>query len=153
MLKPRLHRLEWTYTSSPIYFITACTDRRRPLLAKDGVHRSFRVFAEEALNHRVWVGRYVLMPDHLHLFAGFADGSPKLSDWVSALKRTLSVALPYTRFPAPHWQKGFFDHALRSAESYGQKWAYVRDNPVRAGLVTVATDWAYQGEIFQIGML
>lgn len=87
------------------------------------------------------------MPDHLHLFAGFADGSPKLSDWVSALKRTLSAALPYAQFPAPHWQKGFFDHVLPSNESYAAKWEYVRLNPVLAGLVMRAEDWPYQGEI------
>jgi hypothetical protein len=33
---------------------------------------------------------------------------------------------------------GFFDHILRTDESYAQKWNYVRDNPVRAGLVRTA---------------
>ena len=36
---------------------------------------------------------------------------------------------------------GFFDHVIRSEESYEQKWVYVRDNPVRAGLVRSAEDW------------
>ncbi|MFB3881745.1 MAG: hypothetical protein ACE149_10800 [Armatimonadota bacterium] len=39
---------------------------------------------------------------------------------------------------------------LRSGESYGQKWEYVRMNPVRAGLVANPDDWPYQGEIVQI---
>ena len=30
----------------------------------------------------------------------------------------------------PHWQEGFFDHLLRSSESYDQKWDYVRGIPV-----------------------
>ena len=33
------------------------------------------------------------------------------------------------------WQEEFFDHVLRSSESYSQKWNYVKENPVRAGLV------------------
>jgi hypothetical protein len=37
----------------------------------------------------------------------------------------------------PDWQKGFFDHVLRSQESAGEKWKYVRENPVRAGLVGI----------------
>jgi hypothetical protein len=45
------------------------------------------------------------------------------------------------------WQPGFFDHLLRNTESYGQKWEYVRENPVRAGLVARAEDWPYHGEI------
>ena len=48
------------------------------------------------------------------------------------------------------WERGFFDHVIRNAESYAQKWDYVRQNPVRAGLVERAEDWPYQGEIVQI---
>jgi putative transposase len=51
---------------------------------------------------------------------------------------------------SPIWQRGFFDHLLRSAESYAQKWNYVRENPVRAGLVTNAGDWPYSDEIVVI---
>jgi REP element-mobilizing transposase RayT len=48
------------------------------------------------------------------------------------------------------WQPGFFDHLIRNDESYGDKWNYVRENPVRAGLVASAADWPYQGEIVYI---
>jgi len=48
------------------------------------------------------------------------------------------------------WQRGFFDHFLRNEESYGQKWNYVRENPVRAGLIQRFEDWPYAGEIVQI---
>jgi hypothetical protein len=47
-------------------------------------------------------------------------------------------------------EEGFFDHLLRSNESYSQKWNYVRENPLRAGLVKSAADWPYQGEIIHI---
>jgi hypothetical protein len=36
---------------------------------------------------------------------------------------------------------------LRSSESYSEKWDYVVENPVRAGLVGRADDWPYAGEI------
>jgi len=48
------------------------------------------------------------------------------------------------------WQPGFFDHLLRNDESYAQKWEYVRQNPVRAGLVDSAAAWRYQGKIVTI---
>ena len=35
----------------------------------------------------------------------------------------------------------------RSNESYSEKWNYVFDNPVRAGLVSKAQEWKYAGEI------
>ena len=48
------------------------------------------------------------------------------------------------------WQDGFFDHLIRNSESYGQKWAYVHENPVRKGMVAKAEDWPFGGEIVPI---
>ena len=50
-------------------------------------------------------------------------------------------------FPQPIWQKGFFDHLLRSEESYDEKREYVLNNPIRAGLVQKPDDWDYWGYI------
>jgi hypothetical protein len=41
-------------------------------------------------------------------------------------------------------KKVVFDHLLRSDESLSEKWAYLRQNPVRAGLVVNADGWPYQ---------
>jgi len=41
------------------------------------------------------------------------------------------------------WQEGCFDRLLRSDES-SRKMEYLRQNPVRAGLVEHAEDWPYQ---------
>jgi putative transposase len=150
MFKPRLRRLDWVYTPSPLYFLTACTLGRRKCLDNDPVHQCFIAFASRATQQGVWVGRYVLMPDHLHIFAAFAPQALTLSDWMKALKRTLAKTLRQAQVPPPHWQKGFFDHVLRSEESYHLKWAYVRENPVRAGLVSRADRWPYQGEIHSL---
>jgi len=85
------------------------------------------------------------MPDHVHLFVR-GDPGFVLSKWVSGLKRAMSVAVEKHRL----WQPGFFDHVLRSAESYSEKWHYVRENPVRAELVDDAAKWPYQGEVVLI---
>ena len=60
-----------------------------------------------------------------------------------------AVLIPKRFSPAATtlWQREFFDHILRSDESYSQKWNYVRDNPVRAGLASTADEWKYAGEI------
>ncbi len=44
-------------------------------------------------------------------------------------------------------QAEFFDHVLRSSESYSQKWDYVKENPLRAGLVESSDEWTWQGEV------
>ena len=86
------------------------------------------------------------MPDHLHLFVWLA-AETDLAAWVQALKTVLGKELLRLGHPKPHWQEGFFDHLLRSDESYGEKWEYVRQNPVRKGLCVRAEDWPYQGEV------
>ena len=47
----------------------------------------------------------------------------------------------------PVWQSDTFDHILRNKKSYAEKWIYVRENPVRSGLVKMADEWPWQGEI------
>jgi hypothetical protein len=47
----------------------------------------------------------------------------------------------------PIWQRSFWDTQLRRGDRYEDKWEYVRNNPVRHGLVARAEDWPYAGEI------
>jgi putative transposase len=151
MYKPRLQRLRWLFSDRPIFFVTAATQGRRRLLAQERLHQAFLTFCQKAAGRGVFVGRYVLMPDHLHLFVAIAPGGVSLSKWVQILKVTLGKELREQGHAGPFWQKGFFDHVLRSEESYEHKWTYVRENPVPAGLLGCADQWPYQGEVFRLG--
>ena len=63
---PRLGRL---FETSPLYFVTFCTHLRKPYLARDKVHAAFVAYSERAQREfNIAVGRYVIMPDHVHLF-------------------------------------------------------------------------------------
>jgi len=78
-------------------------------------------------------------------------GAKALPRFVQAWKQWTSKRIGgELKFPAPIWQKEFFDHVLRSSKSYSQKWEYVRENPVRAGLVAPADQWAWQGQIEEL---
>jgi REP element-mobilizing transposase RayT len=90
----------------------------------------------------------VILPDHLHLFVRLPV-TVKVSDWIGTMKRILARAVE-NGSSDPIWQRGFFDHILRSNESYAEKWKYVRENPVRAGLVKNADNWPFCGEIVNI---
>jgi REP-associated tyrosine transposase len=145
-LPPRLRSI---FAHNPLFFVTFCTYERQRLLASDTVHTAFVSFATRAhLEQNVAVGRYVIMPDHVHFFVRRPD-ELELGRWVGMLKQALAKHIASSG-TSPIWQRGFFDHLLRSDESYGDKWNYVRENPVRAGLVTRADDWPYSGEIVVI---
>jgi putative transposase len=132
----------------PFYFVTFCVRNRRPILSNSAVHEAFLIFARRARDeHGVAVGRYVLMPDHAHLFVILPEPGPSLASWVGQLKRRLGITLAELGNPPPIWQEGFFDHLMRGADSYSEKWAYVRENPVRAGLCAKPEEWSYAGEV------
>jgi putative transposase len=130
-------RLGRVFDTSSLYFVTCCTHGRRSCLARKEIHAALLFFAERDFG--IVVGRYAIMPDHVHLFVrGGADFV--LGRWVGMLKQSLGKASSLSRKNTQIWQEGFFDHVLLSNESYAQKWEYVRENPVRAGLVSRSED-------------
>jgi REP element-mobilizing transposase RayT len=146
-----LHRLDQVWVEPAIYFVTTCVAERAPVLANDfaaGVLHG--QFAQAPRRYGWRVGRYVIMPDHIHFFCapgGERDPS-SLSVFVGGVKMwSARSILAVAKRKPPLWQGEFFDRLLRSDESYESKWAYVRDNPVRGGLVEKAEDWPHAGEI------
>jgi REP element-mobilizing transposase RayT len=114
---------------TPLYFVTINLLLKRPLLAHDSVHTAFCSYAERGLAFNVATGRYVLMPDHLHVFVRIGPDMT-LRRWASGLKQSLGKAMcalghEPTTMPGvklkSFWQPGFFDHLLRRDESYAQK--------------------------------
>jgi REP-associated tyrosine transposase len=142
-----LARLDRIYVCHPIYFVTASTADRKRILAHPRIHAALVTFAQEGRAHGAWIGRYVLLPDYCHLFVACDHERISLSTWAKSFKNAISAELRHMGIESPHWQKGFFDHLLRSEESAAEKWEYVRDNPVRAGLVVDVNDWKFAGEI------
>ncbi|WP_269539892.1 REP-associated tyrosine transposase [Cerasicoccus fimbriatus] len=133
------------FNRANIIFLTVCTAQRKPILANHAAHERLRQCWQEADHWRV--GRYVIMPDHIHLFCSPArvDHLP-LKKWVAYWKSTASRQWP-AKEDQPIWQMDGWDRQLRSGESYSAKWLYVRNNPVRHGLVDSPENWPFQGEL------
>jgi putative transposase len=152
-------RLEKLFVRWPLYFITFnASVRRQRLLDNAPCLAAFVGYARAGTERGVGVGSFVIMPDHVHLF-GRLPHDIGLGRWIGGLKRSMGAVLLTSGIPRPripqsrkhgYWQPVFFDHVLRSDDSYEEKWEYVRMNPVRAGLVRHPDDWPYQGEIMPI---
>jgi putative transposase len=133
------------YNVPVIVFVTVCSKGHKRIFADPGAQRTIQA---AWLGSRNWlVGRYVLMPDHVHLFCGPAALAPEsLQNWVAFWKSSAARHWPRPH-DAPIWQRHCWDTQLRRGESYKEKWDYVVTNPVRAGLVAKSEDWPYQGEM------
>jgi REP element-mobilizing transposase RayT len=126
-------------------FLTVCTRNREKWLATHEVHALLRAVWTDA---SAWlVGRCVIVPDHLHLFAGPNGQGVVFDNWSSTGSRS-SASATSTRLTAG--SRTTPDRRLRDGESYEQKWEYTRGNPVRHGLVKRVEDWPYQGELNQL---
>ena len=66
---------------------------------------------------------------------------------VGAAGRSQFIATDKAIRNPPLFQRDCWDRQLRTGESCAQKWEYVRNNPVRKGLVANADDWPYQGRM------
>lgn len=145
-----LRRLPLVWQKQPVYFVTTCVASRRPVLAEPENHAILHEeWSDMHARHGWMVGRYVVMPDHVHFFISPLPSTETLLNQVVGKWKewTAKRILQVTGGSSPFWQPEFFDHLLRSEDSLAEKWTYVRENPVRAGLVTRAEDWPYAGSI------
>lgn len=144
---PRLRRLREIFPDQPISFVTACTQDRRHLLAFPEVKQAVEEFGSVGPELGAWLGSYVLMPDHVHAFVVLDAQRCDLPRWMKAFKAAIGRAIRERGVNGVVWQKGFFDHVLRNSESASEKWAYVRANPLRAGLVAAEDEWPFWGQV------
>jgi putative transposase len=120
------------------FFLTFCSEPRGiNQLCQPAIGAN--LLADATLYHRQnsWVIHlFLLMPDHVHAILAIPAGSG-LSETVRNWKRLTA------RCHGVRWQRNFFDHRLRPDEGLELKAAYIRHNPVRAGLVAQAESWPY----------
>ena len=78
---------------SIIIFLTLCTRQRKPLLAND---EAAELLLEAWKAANFWrVGRYVIMPDHIHLFCAPNTFPPRtLGKWIEFWRNHVTRAWP-----------------------------------------------------------
>jgi REP element-mobilizing transposase RayT len=141
--KRRLPRLPPEYYQGQAHVHwTHVSQARRRIGWNAEMHAYFReVLLHTCARYHLGCARYVCMPDHLHLI------------WVGACAE--SDQLKATRFLRRHvdltWQKQAHDHVLRESErergAFSDACQYLRDNPLRAGLVSSAEEWPFAGSM------
>jgi REP element-mobilizing transposase RayT len=124
-------------TSDATFFVTlCCRERGFNQLCKPEIAKSLFEAVLFYENRGDWyVHLLLLMPDHAHFLVRFSHAG--LKKIVGSWKRYVATQAGVI------WQRDFFDHRLRSDESFTEKASYIRLNPVRAGLIDTAGKWPY----------
>ena len=120
------------------YFVTICCDRRgiNQLCVETSASAIFETARRYHAIHRWHLRLLLLMPNHLHMLIGI-EGGDSLSTIIRDFKRATA------RFAHIDWQRNFFDHRIRQDESLQEKEDYIRENPVRAGLIAPGEKWRF----------
>jgi len=139
------------WLDAPVYLVTIRARGHRPTLADDRIAAAIVECLRQTGASCNWsVGRYVIMPDHVHFFCASRGSEHDLSAFVGRLKSQTTRAAWEHGLRGALWQREFHDHLLRSSASYSAKWEYVRMNPVVAGLCETPEEWQHSGEIDEV---
>jgi REP element-mobilizing transposase RayT len=151
-------RLPHLQKADAAVFVTFCTARRiLPEPARDLVlshclrEAGLRPLAAEGgrpTQARIHLFAVVVMPDHVHLLLSALrdeDGWPfALVDILQCMKSATAHRInKLLHTSGPVWEEESFDHVLRSDESLKEKCEYIRQNPVRRGLVRRPEDYRW----------
>ena len=127
-------------------FVTFCKNNREPFPAdaRDEILRC----CLKGNGSRFHLHAAVIMPEHVHLLLtpmqdedGWVYGLPAI---LKSIKRASARAVnKLTNISGPVWQEESFDHVLRSQESLEDTLEYIRQNPVRRGLVRKPEDYRW----------
>lgn len=143
------NRLEdYDYSTPNAYFITVCTEGRKNLFwakwapdIKDrediplsGHGETVRRAILDIPKHypMIAVDHFAVMPNHVHLLLQICthDGrtvtAPSISTVMNQLKGIVTKRIGH-----PVWQKGFYDHVVRSDRDYREIWNYIEGNPYK----------------------
>ena len=128
-----------------IVYDTVCTKDRQPWLAHDDIHELLREVWNDA---SAWlVGRYIIMPDHIHLFAAATAIDIEFKNWVKYWKSQFTKR---HKIADHRWQTDDWDTRMRTGRQYEEKWEYVRYNAFRHELVVRPEDWPHQGVLNEL---
>ena len=149
----------YDYTEDGVYFLTICTDRRRPILSQI-VDRSIPLpdhvyepvpeivlseigsVAEELIQDipnrydGVCADAYVIMPNHIHMLlqverkGGRAMPVPTGAPSISHIIQQFKGAVT-KRAKAVVWQSHFYDHVIRNETDYLACLRYIEENPLK----------------------
>jgi REP-associated tyrosine transposase len=129
-------------TGHGCYFITACTFQKRQLLQSE---RMMQLFLDVLFHYRqqqkYLLHEFVLMPDHFHL----------LITPIVTLERAMQLIKGGFSFRAKRelgfayeiWPPSYYDRRVRDAEEFFAFREYIRQNPVKKGLVASAAEYEY----------
>jgi len=86
---------------------------------------------------------YVIMPTHFHALL-VPDNKFNISQIMHSIKRGSSRLLSISGIKSgPIWLPSFYEHVIRNKLDFREKYNYIQNNPVEAGLAKWPADYEF----------
>ena len=118
---------DYDYSSDGFYFITLCTNYRKPYLT--GENEKIVAQFIEQLPYRVngvKLDYYQMMPSHIHLILILEHCELKLAEIVRRLKAATTKQLGFKL-----WQPNYYEHVIRNPKALAGIREYIQNNPLK----------------------
>lgn len=149
---------DYDYSGAGYYFITICTQNRIPLFwdvrraglepAPTNALNTFGDIAKQTWlelplhTNGIRVDKFVVMPNHFHgivviengcVGAGSKPARTPVTEAIRQFKTFSARKINQMRGTPgkPVWQRGFYDHIIRSEPDYLRVWSYIDTNPAK----------------------
>lgn len=129
-----------------IYHVTARANRREPLLDPDSVKDLFQEVLQRAkTKHDFILYNFCIMGNHFHFLMkpGKGESLSTVMQWIMGV-----FAINYNKrngLTGHFWGDRFFSSIVSNLKEYIKTFAYIDENPVKAGLAPHARDWRHGG--------
>ena len=141
------HLKHFDYTGFHRYFLTFCTDERRPIFKeRRAVDLVLSQISRASTERHFAVLAYCFMYDHLHMLV---HGQSEDAD----CKRFMTLAKQYSGYyyskeiGGQLWQRYGYERTLRKDEATLDVARYIIENPLRAKLVAKIEDYPFVGSL------
>lgn len=123
------------------FFITKSLLPKKPALDNEARETIVSAFEFGVLNQRIYLGAFVVMPDHWH--ALFVPRNPwTLGRVMHTLMSFIGARTSETlRRAGTSWQDMYHDTWIRTARQFDYIQQYIELNPVTKGLVELPEEW------------
>ena len=143
---PKRSRIKgFKYKGSYFYFLTICTNFRKPILTSNEIiNKALDILKLASQEFHFQVYAYCFMPDHLHLLLVAKNHNVSLTDFVKSFKQKTSYHYKQ-RYGNKLWQPSYYDHVVRKNENLNKIAEYIFFNPVRGVLVSDYRKYPFLG--------
>jgi REP element-mobilizing transposase RayT len=143
--RSRSNRLEnYDYSKDRPVHVTICTDNKEKIFNSEANAKIVIIeLLKTVKDLKFRVLCYCLMPDHLHVIVSPGESTLPLSKFLNVFKGRTAAVFKERKDLRKIWQRSAFDHVIRTGENLKAIIEYIRNNPVRKGIVENVEDYPY----------